>query len=153
MKKSSRHLATFNDLLLRARDMLRDNPAARAYFHERYKVIYVDEMQDTDPVQTEMLFYLTTAEEHFNGDDWRLCRPVPGSLFLVGDPKQAIYRFRGADIGVYNILLTLFQSEEDLAAKGADPKAIGRKVTLRFNFRSSKEICDLPLEKIHREHF
>lgn len=142
-EKSSRHLATFNDLLLRARDMLRDNPAARAYFHERYKVIYVDEMQDTDPVQTEMLFYLTTAEEHFNGDDWRLCRPVPGSLFLVGDPKQAIYRFRGADIGVYNILLTLFQSEEDLAAKGADPNAIGRKVTLRFNFRSSKEICDL----------
>ena len=142
-EKQQRHLATFNDLLLRARDMLRDSPTARTYFHRCYKVIYVDEMQDTDPIQTEMLFYLTTDEAHFNAQDWKQCRPVPGSLFLVGDPKQAIYRFRGADIGVYNILLTLFQSEEDFAANGADKNAVGRKVTLRFNFRSSQEICDL----------
>lgn len=142
-EKQQRHLATFNDLLLRARDMLRDNPTARAYFHRRYKVIYVDEMQDTDPVQTELLFYLTTDEASFNAQNWKQCKPVPGSLFLVGDPKQAIYRFRGADIGVYNILLELFEAQEDLGVKLSSPKAVGRKVTLRFNFRSSQEICDL----------
>jgi len=117
--------------------MLKTNQMARDYFHRRYKVLYVDEMQDTDPVQTELLFYLTADKDHFNGTDWKLCRPVPGSLFLVGDPKQTIYRFRGADIGVYNDLLTLFRE------KGTDADAVGEKVTLRYNYRSSREICAL----------
>jgi len=134
-EKTRRHLATFNDLLLRARDMLRDNGEARAYFHERYKVLYVDEMQDTDPVQAEFLFYLTTDEQDFDGTNWQNCRPVPGSLFLVGDPKQAIYRFRGADIDVYNTLLRLFRGDEE--------GSVGEKVVLRFNFRSAAEICGL----------
>lgn len=138
-EKHKKHLATFNDLLLRTRDMLRDKEDARAYFHQRYKVIYVDEMQDTDPVQTEMLFYLTSEAKDINRKDWKKCKPVPGSLFLVGDPKQAIYRFRGADIGVYNILLQLF------AADGAPTTAatVGKKVSLQYNFRSTKEICAL----------
>ena len=133
-EKIARHIATYDDLLLRTRDMLRESREARAYFHRRYKVIYVDEMQDTDPVQTEMLFYLTTEEKDFDPTNWKNCRPVPGSLFLVGDPKQAIYRFRGADIGVYNDLLSVFHD-------GAG--AVGEKVTLRFNFRSSTNICAL----------
>lgn len=135
------HRATYDDLLLRTRDMLRDNEEAWGYFHQRYKTLYVDEMQDTDPVQTEMLFYLT-AEEHVDGSDWRSCKPVPGSLFLVGDPKQAIYRFRGADIGVYNELLKRFRNSAD-PAWGTDSDTIGEKITLRYNFRSAKEICDL----------
>lgn len=133
-EKIARHIATYDDLLLRTRDMLRESSEARAYFHQRYKVIYVDEMQDTDPVQTEMLFYLTTGEQDFDPTNWKNCKPVPGSLFLVGDPKQAIYRFRGADIGVYNDLLSVFHN-------GAG--AVGEKVTLRFNFRSSTNICAL----------
>ena len=139
-EKLERHIATFDDLLRHTRDMLRDKPEARAFFHNRYKAVYVDEMQDTDPVQTELLFYLTTAEEAFDGANWKNCRPVPGSLFLVGDPKQAIHRFRGADIGVYNDLLELFQSRED---NGGKPGTAGEKVTLHFNFRSSSEICAL----------
>ena len=142
-EQTKRHTATYDGLLLRCRDMLRDDREARSYFHQRYKVLYVDEMQDTDPVQTELLFYLTTDEQSFDETDWRNCRPVPGSLFLVGDPKQAIYRFRGADIGVYNTLEKLFQSEEDLAANGPATGTVGEKVTLRYNFRSAKEICDL----------
>ena len=134
-EKLRTHKATFNDLLLRARDMLRDDADARAYFHQRYKVLYVDEMQDTDPVQAEFLFYLTSDPDHFNGDNWQECKPVPGSLFLVGDPKQAIYRFRGADIGVYNTLLDLFRGDEE--------GSVGEKVTLQFNFRSAEEICRL----------
>lgn len=134
-EKARQHIATFNDLLLRARDMLRDNAEARAYFHDRYKVLYVDEMQDTDPVQAEFLFYLTTAEKDFDGTNWQNCKPEPGRLFLVGDPKQAIYRFRGADIDVYNTLLRLF--------RGNEPGSVGEKVTLQFNFRSAAEICAL----------
>ena len=142
-EKIAHHIATYDDLLRYARDMLREKPEARAYFHQRYKVVYVDEMQDTDPVQTELLFYLTAGEECFDRSDWKRCRPVPGSLFLVGDPKQAIYRFRGAGIGAYNTLLELFQSRENRKAHGVNPNAVGEKVTLRFNFRSSAEICAL----------
>lgn len=126
--KKNLKVASQQDLLYCTRDLLKNSSEARHYFHQRYKCIYVDEMQDTDPVQAQILFYLTTDEEHFDPEDWRNCRPVPGSLFLVGDPKQAIYRFRGADIGVYKTLMDLFRS------------GIGEVVTLHFNYRSSTEI-------------
>jgi len=128
--KKSLKIATQQDLLYCTRNLLRDSTEARRYFHQRYHCIYVDEMQDTDPVQAQILFYLTTDEEHFDPNDWRNCRPVPGSLFLVGDPKQAIYRFRGADIDVYKTLIDLFKS------------GIGDVITLHFNYRSSSEITD-----------
>lgn len=126
--KNNLKVASQQDLLYCTRDLLKNSSEARHYFHQRYKYIYVDEMQDTDPVQAQILFYLATDEEHFDPEDWRNCRPVPGSLFLVGDPKQAIYRFRGADIGVYKTLMDLFRS------------GIGEVVTLHFNYRSSTEI-------------
>ena len=128
--KKSLKVATQQDLLYCTRDLLRDSAEARQYFHQRYRCIYVDEMQDTDPVQAQILFYLTTEEEYFDPNDWRNCRPIPGSLFLVGDPKQAIYRFRGADIGVYKTLIELFHN------------GIGKVLTLHFNYRSSSEITD-----------
>ena len=85
----------FQDLLLIARDLLRDHAHVRRSFQERFLPILVDEFQDTDPIQAEILFYLTgdDAEER----DWRRLVPKPGSLFVVGDPKQSIYRFRRAD--------------------------------------------------------
>lgn len=128
--KKQNRTASQNDLLIYTRDMLRESPEARRYFHSRYQTVYVDEMQDTDPVQAQILFYLTTEEKSFNKDDWKQCRPVPGSLFLVGDPKQAIYRFRGADISVYKILTDLFES------------GVGEVKRLHFNYRSCTEICD-----------
>ncbi|MBQ9931143.1 MAG: UvrD-helicase domain-containing protein, partial [Firmicutes bacterium] len=130
-EKRKKHMAGFNDLLLRTRDMLRDNAQARAYFHERYKVLYVDEMQDTDAIQAEMLFFLTTDEAHFDPRDWKKCKPVPGSLFLVGDPKQAIYRFRGADIDIYNDVLRCFEN------------GVGKVCKLKYNYRSVEGICKL----------
>lgn len=129
--KVEQGVASFDDLLLRVRDMLRDDPIARGYFHERYKVLYVDEFQDTNPVQAELLFYLTADESSFDAVDWKNCKPVPGSLFLVGDPKQAIYRFRGADIDMYDTVKKLFEA------------GVGEVRTLGFNFRSTTEICDL----------
>lgn len=131
-EKQAKKYWTKNDLLSLARDMLANSPQAREYFHQRYRVLYVDEFQDTDPVQTELLFYLT-AELALGAtlpQDWRQCQPRPGSLFLVGDPKQSIYRFRGADIANYKTVGQLF-------AHG-----LGDCVTLHHNYRSQSEICD-----------
>jgi ATP-dependent helicase/nuclease subunit A len=89
----------FLDLLLRARNLVRDNRQVRAGFQRRFKRIFVDEFQDTDPLQAEILLLL--AADDASETDWRKARPVPGRLFLVGDPKQSIYRFRRADVAIY----------------------------------------------------
>jgi ATP-dependent exoDNAse (exonuclease V) beta subunit len=89
----------FVDLLLVARNLVRDNREVRESFQRRFKRIFVDEFQDTDPLQAEILVLL--AADDPNETDWRRARPLPGHLFLVGDPKQSIYRFRGADVAIY----------------------------------------------------
>src|SRR5690606_5972040 len=61
--------------------------------------LFVDELQDTDPLQLEILLLL--AADDPAESDWRRTRPVAGKLFLVGDPKQSIYRFRRADVALY----------------------------------------------------
>ncbi len=71
--------------------LLRDYPEARCYFAGRYQRLMVDEFQDTDPVQAEMMFLLTGAGHDPNERNWRKLKPKPGSLFVVGDPKQSIY--------------------------------------------------------------
>jgi ATP-dependent exoDNAse (exonuclease V) beta subunit len=89
----------FLDLLLRARDLVRDDRAARAELSRRFSRIFVDEFQDTDPLQAEILLLL--AAEDPNETSYLAARPAPGKLFLVGDPKQSIYRFRRADVALY----------------------------------------------------
>ncbi len=74
----------FHDLLVRARDLVRDNAAVRAAVSARFSHLLIDEFQDTDPIQVELASWIA-------GD-------VPGKLFYVGDGKQSIYRFRRADI-------------------------------------------------------
>jgi ATP-dependent helicase/nuclease subunit A len=89
----------FQGLLLKARDLLRDNREVRAYFQDRYEHLLVDEFQDTDPLQAEIVFFL--SEDEPRAADWNGVTPGAGRLFIVGDPKQSIYRFRRADIAVY----------------------------------------------------
>ena len=91
--------ANFDDLLFWARDLLRYDRPAREYFRGRFRAVLIDEFQDTDPVQAELALLLTSDDEP--GPDWRKLRPGPGRLTVVGDPKQSIYRFRRADIAVY----------------------------------------------------
>jgi ATP-dependent helicase/nuclease subunit A len=119
----------FLDLLLRARDLVRDNLAVRKDLQQRFTHIFVDEFQDTDPLQAEILLLLAAGDATIS--DWRQVTPVPGKLFIVGDPKQAIYRFRRADVGLYN------QVRDLLVERGAV------KVDLSTSFRSVPSIQNL----------
>jgi ATP-dependent helicase/nuclease subunit A len=89
----------FDDLLERARDLIVTNQTVRAHLQGRFARLFVDEFQDTDPVQAEILLLL--AADDAEVDRANQVRPVPGKLFIVGDPKQAIYRFRGTDVDTY----------------------------------------------------
>ena len=117
-------VADFDDLLIRARDLVRDNRLVRDHFHRRTTHVLVDEFQDTDPIQAELVSWIT-APPGASGD-WRTVVPQPGRLFVVGDPKQSIYRFRGADIAAY-----------DTVKNG--PLA-GRLERLEQNFRSTRSV-------------
>jgi ATP-dependent exoDNAse (exonuclease V) beta subunit len=116
----------FLDLLLKARDLVAGNAGVRRGFQSRFTHIFVDEFQDTDPLQAEILLLLSSADP--DQDDWRQVAPVPGRLFIVGDPKQSIYRFRRADVGIYRDVC------ERLVACGATP------VQLTTSFRSVPQI-------------
>ena len=101
--------AGYHDLLVWARNLLRDNIDVRDHFRQRYTHILLDEVQDTDPIQTQIAMFL--AEDVLDGTpqesrptDWRHVTPADGRLFVVGDPKQSIYRFRRADVRQLNIL-------------------------------------------------
>jgi ATP-dependent helicase/nuclease subunit A len=120
---------TFQDLLVLTRDVLRDHPDVRRTVQERYPRLLVDEFQDTDPIQAEILFYLTGDDP--TETDWAACEPRPGSLFIVGDDKQSIYGFRRADMRVFN----------DVERRIADQEH-GEAVQLSSNFRSRASICD-----------
>jgi CRISPR-associated exonuclease Cas4 len=88
----------FDDLLERARALVRRHDAVRRALGQRYLHIFVDEFQDTDPIQAEILFRV--AADNI-APRWQDCILRPGALFMVGDPKQSIYRFRGADVSSY----------------------------------------------------
>ena len=126
--KRAAALLDFDDLLYTARDLLAQHEPVRQALAKRYRHVLVDEFQDTDPLQTEILWRLC-GEAPADGVAAPLARPLrPGALFLVGDPKQAIYRFRGADVNAY------------VAAR----EAVGAEALLEItaNFRSVKPILD-----------
>ncbi|HZJ70198.1 MAG TPA: UvrD-helicase domain-containing protein, partial [Planctomycetota bacterium] len=119
----------FVDLLLRARNLVRDDARVRGELQRRFTHLYVDEFQDTDPLQAELLLLL--AADTPECGDYRAVRPVPGKLFIVGDPKQSIYRFRRADVGLYE------QVKRQLQAAGAE------LLHLTVSFRSQPAIQQL----------
>ena len=95
-----RGLISFDGLLRRARDLVRDHPEAREELKRQYAALFIDEFQDTDPLQGEFLMLLAEAPG-VCATGWENAALGPGRLFVVGDPKQSIYRFRGADIAAY----------------------------------------------------
>ena len=108
-------LLDFFDLLLVTRDLLQQSAALRQQLQAAFSHVFVDEFQDTDPVQSEIVLLLC-ADDPAESTPFRT-RPVPGKLFLVGDPKQSIYRFRRADIALYERVKNhLFQAGAQRAA-------------------------------------
>ncbi len=120
-------VVSFQDLLERAAILLRGIPEVRRALSRRYRILFVDEFQDTDPIQAEIVSLLSSEDD---GKDWRSCRPRPGSLFLVGDEKQSIYRFRRADLDTFRFVT------DRIAAAG------GERVALTSSFRAVGTLCD-----------
>jgi exodeoxyribonuclease-5 len=121
-------LLDFDDLLISTRRMLRDHQQVKNALSERFSRILVDEFQDTDPIQTEIVRHLAFDAPSAGTNEWA---PRPGAIFLVGDPKQAIYRFRGADVKTY---LTTRDS-----MKVIDPSSI---LEVGTNFRSCESVLE-----------
>ncbi|MFZ5862283.1 MAG: UvrD-helicase domain-containing protein [Nitrospirota bacterium] len=119
----------FDGLLARARDLVRDHPAVRETLKRRFRALLVDECQDTDPAQYEIMLYLAEAPGGV-ATQWRNVRLDRGKLFLVGDPKQSIYGFRGADLEAY----------QDVARLVLDQGGVECRLTT--NFRSRGAILD-----------
>ena len=117
--------STFSTCFSRRAIWFETTREVRRSFQQRFKRLFVDEFQDTDPLQAEILLLLAADDPAVA--DWRKVRPVPGKLFIVGDPKQSIYRFRRADVGIYRGVY------EMLEAAGA------KRVTLRTSFRAQAE--------------
>jgi ATP-dependent helicase/nuclease subunit A len=113
-RKRAHGVVDFQDLLTSARNLLRDHPAVCARLRQRYHYLLIDELQDTDPVQMELVELLCGAGL------------TTGKLFAVGDANQSIYRFRGADVH-------LFQGLRDQMADDG-------RLELTQNFRSQPAI-------------
>ncbi|HOX22034.1 MAG TPA: UvrD-helicase domain-containing protein [Elusimicrobiales bacterium] len=126
---SGRSAVSFDGLLVKARNLLRDNTEVRESLKRKYRAVFIDEFQDTDPLQGELLLYLCESPGGV-ARDWRQIKLQSGKLFVVGDPKQSIYRFRGADMGAYG------QFTELMVKQGA------RRCFLTSNFRSSAGIIE-----------
>ena len=113
--KLSQGALDFNDLQLRTRDLLRDNEKIRDELVKRHQYYMVDEYQDTDELQYELMMLLTNKLKSAN-------------LFIVGDPKQSIYGFRGADVRVFK------KTKQKIIQNG------GEEVSLTENFRSLRDV-------------
>jgi ATP-dependent exoDNAse (exonuclease V) beta subunit len=134
----------FMDLLLHARDLLRHD-GARAALQQLYDRIFVDEFQDTDPLQAEILLLLAAVDAAES--DWRRVTPAAGKLFVVGDPKQSIYRFRRADARLFHRVCTDLKSagvgSRELKASTRSTAAIQAFVNAAFEHKIENY---LPLE-------
>lgn len=122
----SNGILTNDDLIRLAPKVLKENADLRERLRNRWKRMLVDEFQDTDRGQVE-LFHWLTAE---NPDrEWGQYGFDPERLFFVGDPKQSIYRFRGADVSVFYEVQKLIQESN--------------RLSLTTNFRSTQELVSV----------
>ena len=130
-----RGLLTYTTSLYYLRNMLREDAAKGSklieHINSRRGYYLIDEFQDTSPIQSEIFFYLASGKDAV--EKWYECRPKLGSLFIVGDPKQSIYSFKGSDVTAFRYVRDLFD-----ATKGG----FGEVLELSFNFRSSNKLCE-----------
>lgn len=123
------NLVSYNQLIYFALELVKSNGEVRRELKKRYKSLMVDEFQDTDMAQGQLMLFLAEKEGAF-ASNWQEVILEPGKLFVVGDPKQSIYRFRGANISAYQKFLELMQKQQ------------ARICYLTTNFRSQGKIID-----------
>ncbi|MGB3387637.1 MAG: UvrD-helicase domain-containing protein [Pseudaminobacter sp.] len=128
-RKRAAAVLDFDDLLIHVRSLIRDHEEVRQAIGQRYRYILVDEFQDTDGIQNEILFSIAAAQTR--SGQWEKSELRSGALFLVGDPKQAIYRFRGADIEAYELCRQLIDGQDH-----------GAVLEITANFRSLTPIIE-----------
>lgn len=116
-EKTGRGAVDFDDLLILALGLLKQNPEVRNLYRKELSTLLIDELQDTDRLQMEIVRQIA-------GDE-------PGRIFAVGDAKQSIYGFRGADVSVFQA----FQQQ----IRANDPEGV---IPLNRNFRSQEEVLD-----------
>ncbi len=123
-------ILTFHEAMQFALKMLRKDDKTNvdviSKLQAKYKYFLIDEFQDTDLFQCELFFRLTSTDRRL---EWTDLKPLPGSLFMVGDRKQSIYHFRGADVNSYDKIVNLFTS-----------KNVGEIICLTRNFRSTDNV-------------
>lgn len=127
----------FDDLQIKVRDILKTNRKIRRELKDRFKVIMLDEFQDTNGIQKEIVYYLCESlgsESLLSEQDsyQDIIKLHPRKLCIVGDPKQSIYRFRGADVTVF------LEMQSGLKGEGAK----GKSVFFSENFRSQRGIVE-----------
>jgi ATP-dependent exoDNAse (exonuclease V) beta subunit len=134
-EKRSMSCVDFEDLLRFCRDLLRDNPEVRRRYKHAYRVILVDEFQDTNELQRQIVYLLAERLERerafVRGPSIEDVDLEPRKLFVVGDAKQSIYFFRGADVGVFAGVMA------DVARRG------GEIISFQENFRTLDAILDV----------
>lgn len=118
---------SFDGLIAFCCNLLKNKQNIRNNLKNKFKSILIDEFQDTDPLQYEIALYLA-EDEGSCAKDWRELKLSPGKLFIVGDPKQSIYAFRGADIGAYHRVVDMIEGQGGVIAN------------LSTNFRSHDRI-------------
>lgn len=119
--KEERGVLDFDELQSRAVQLLQDHPRILRRLRSQIRYLMVDEYQDTNDAQKRLIDYLCPGPE---GEH------VPGKRFVVGDPKQSIYRFRGAEVSLFG------KTREEVLSAG------GREIALTDNFRSDKDLVD-----------
>ncbi len=130
-KKREREVVTYNDVAQMACVILRENENVRRYFSNAYRYIMVDEFQDTNALQKEILYLLSSESPVKDNQPVSVHSLKKDKLFFVGDEKQSIYRFRGADVRVFR------QLHKEILSAG------GRHITLHTNYRSERHLIRL----------
>ena len=130
-KYTSQGYVSFDGLLILTRNLLQNKEYRhiREKLKDEFRTILVDEFQDTDPVQYEIVLFLSEAPGHYSRDAGKVALE-PGKLFVVGDPKQSIYAFRRADIEAYEMVTKQVCGEDDT-------------LKLQENFRSHSGITEV----------
>ena len=129
-------LLSYQDMLFQAAKLVRKDLTVRRRIRESIRHFLVDEFQDTDPLQVELIFLLAGEGD---AAGWREVRMEDAKLFLVGDPKQSVYRFRRADIAIYHEVSERIETLPN-----------GRLLHITENFRSTPGVVDFVNEAFSR---